>query len=64
MATITQADKDKLMEYLSRAQEDEKNAALQSRNSFFKWLEDSGLIEILKKLVNLVWEAIKELLGW
>lgn len=61
--TLSADDRRRLEEYLGKASRAEKDTALSSQESFFAWLERVGLVDILIKIVNLVWEKIKEWLG-
>lgn len=56
---LSPADKARLKQYLSDADDDEKNTALNSRNSFFDWLKKKGLKYIVDKFSDVSWDVIK-----
>lgn len=64
MSDLSYEDRRRIQRYLSEADEDERESALRSRQSFFSWLWDVGLGYIVQKLIDLVWSAIKSIFGW
>ena len=56
---LTGADKRRIIKYLSEADEYEKDSALRSKRSFFKWLTEVGFGHIVVKLFDLAWKVIR-----
>jgi hypothetical protein len=64
MSDFTDEDRRRIAQHLGQARQDEKDSALKSRESFFTWLWKVGLGYIVQKFLDLVWAAIKRLLGF
>lgn len=64
MSDLSYEDRQRVERYLSQADDDEKESALSSRQSFFSWLWEVGLGYIVQKLLDLVWAAIRAIFGW
>ena len=62
MSEITDDDRRQIERHLSQARQDEKESALESRESFFTWLRRVGLAYIVQKLFDLIWATIRKLL--
>ena len=60
---VTAEDRLRVQQYLEAQSESEKRSALLYKKGFLVWLVEQGLIYLAHKVMELAWQAIKELLG-